>query len=324
MKRREFIIGSAAATALPRVAWAQQAAMPVIGFLGAATASAWSAWIVAFTQRVGELGWAEGRTVKIEYRWAEGRTERYDEIAAEFVRLKVNVIIAPITPVALAAKQATSVIPIVFALIGDPIGTGLVASLARPGGNVTGVSNQSNDLAGKRLQLLGEIVPGLRRLAILANVNNSASVLEMAEARKAGQTLGLEVVSLEIRRTEDIAAVLERLKDRIDALYVPPDALLFLNRVRINALALSAKVPTVYSPREYVEAGGFMSYGPNYPDQFRRAADYADKILRGAKPADLPVEQPTKFDFVINLKTAKTLGLTVPPTLLTRADEVIE
>ena len=275
-------------------------------------------------QRLRELGWIEGRTVAIEYRWAEGRSERFAEIAAEFVRLKVDVIVTAGTAAVVAAKQATSVIPIVFAAAGDPVGTGLVASLARPGGNVTGLSNQSADLAGKRLELLREVVPGLRRLAIMANVGNPIGVLEMGEVQAAARTLGLEVVTLEIRRAEDIAPAFEALKGRADALYVVTDPLVNTNRIRINTLALGARLPTMHGIREYVEAGGLMSYGPNFPDLFRRAADYVDKILRGAKPADIPVEQPTKFDLVINLTTAKALGLDVPPTLLARADEVIE
>ena len=209
-------------------------------------------------------------------------------------------------------------------MAGDPVGTGLVASLARPGGNVTGLSIQQTDLAGKRLELLREVVPGLRRLAILANVGNPAAVLEMGEVQAAARTLGLEVATLEIRRAEDIAPAFEALKGRADALYVCADPLVNTNRIRINTLALGARLPTMHGFREYVEAGGLMSYGPNFPDLFRRAADYVDKILRGAKPADIPVEQPTKFDLVINLTTAKALGLDVPPTLLARADEVIE
>ena len=326
MRRREFItlLGGAAA-AWPLAARAQQPAkLPTIGFLGASTPSAQSQWVAAFVQRLRELGWIEGRTVAIEYRWAEGRSERFAEIAAEFVRLKVDVIVTAGTAAVLAAKQATSVIPIVFAVAGDPVGSGLVASLARPGGNVTGLSIQATDLAGKRLELLREVVPGLRRLAIMANVGNPGAVLEMGEVQAAARTLGLEVATLEIRRAEDIAPAFEALKGRADALYVCADPLVITNRIRINTLALGARLPTMHGIREYVEAGGLMSYGPNFPDLFRRAADYVDKILRGAKPADIPVEQPTKFDLVINLTTAKALGLDVPPTLLARADEVIE
>ena len=213
------------------------------------------------------------------------------------------------TPPTLAAKQATAVIPIVFAAASDPVGTGLVASLARPGGNVTGLSNQISDTGGKKLELLREVVPGLRRLAIMANVGNPASVLDMGEAQATARTLGLEVTTSEIRRAEDISPAFDALKGRADALYVCVDPLVNTHRIRINTLALAARLPTMHGLREYVEAGGLMSYGPNLPDLFRRAADYVDKILRGAKPADIPVEQPTKFDLVINLTTAKALGL---------------
>ena len=263
-------------------------------------------------QRLRELGWIEGRTITIEYRWAEGRDERFAEIAAEFVRLKVDVIVTSGTPQVLAAKQATSVIPIVFATAGDPVGSGLVASLARPGGNATGLSSQVADLAGKRLELLREIVPGLRRLAIMGNVGNPFTVLELGEVQAAAGALGLEVHTLEIRRAQDIAPAFEALKGRADALYVCIDALANANRIRINTLALGARLPTMHGSRDYVEAGGLMSYGPNYPDLFRRAADYVDKILHGAKPGDIPVEQPTKFDLVMNLTTAKALGLDNP------------
>ena len=215
-------------------------------------------------------------------------------------------------------------IPIVFAVAGDPVGTGLVASLARPGGNVTGLSNQSADLPGKRLELLREVVPGLRRLAILANLGSPLVVLEMREVQGTARTLGLEVATSEIRRAEDIAPGVDALKGRADALYVVADPLVTTNRIRISTSALGARLPTMHGQRENVEAGGLMSYGPNFPGLHRRAGDYVDKILRGANPVDIPVEQPTKFDLVVNLKTAKTLGLDVPPTLLARADEVIE
>ena len=325
MRRREFIVLVGSAAAWPLAARAQQVGkLPTIGFLGAATSSARSQWVAAFVQRLHELGWIEGRTVAIEYRWAEGRSERFAEIAAEFVRLKVDVIVTYATPPAIAAKKATAVIPIVSAVMGDPVGAGLVASLARPEGNVTGLSNQSADLAGKRVELLREVVPGLRRLAVLANVSNPVSGVEMGEVQASAKALGLDVVTLEIRRAEDIAPAFETLKDRAQALYVAGDPLMITNRVRINTLALGARLAATYNQREYVEAGGLMSYGPNFPDLFRRAGDYVDKILRGTKPAAIPVEQPTKFDLVINLTTAKALGLTVPDTLLARADEVIE
>jgi putative ABC transport system substrate-binding protein len=325
MRRRKFItfLGGAAA-AWPLAARAQQLGkLPTIGILGSGTPATHGHWYAAFVQRLRELGWIDGRTVAIEYRWAEGRTDRAAEIAAEFVRRKVDVIVTSGTALVVAAMQATSVIPIVF-VAGDPVSTGLVASLARPGGNVTGLSNQQTDLASKRLELLREFVPGLRRLAMLVNAGYPASALERGEVQAAARTLGLEAVTLEIRHGEDIAPAFEALKDRVEALYVVSDPLVNTNRVRIGTLALAAQVPTLHGNRELVEAGGLMSYGPNFPDLFRHAADFVDKILRGAKPADLPVEQPTKFDLVINLTTAKALGLEIPPKLLALADEVIE
>jgi putative ABC transport system substrate-binding protein len=274
-------------------------------------------------QRLRELGWIEGRTIAIQYRWAEGRAERLAEMVAEFVRLKVDVIVTG-GNAAVAAKQASAVVPIVFALVDDPVGMGLIASLARPGGNVTGLSMQASDLAGKRLELVREVVPGLRRLAIMANVNYPAAMPEVGQIQALAGTLGLDVGFFEIRRAEDIAPAFEALTGRAEALYVVGDALVMTHRVRINTLALAARLPTIYGFREYVEAGGLLSYGANLPDLFRRAADFVDKILRGAKPAGLPVEQPTKFDLVINLTTAKALGLKIPEAFLLRADEVIE
>jgi putative ABC transport system substrate-binding protein len=329
MRRRDFItlLGGAAAASIawPLAAIAQQSGkLRTIGFLGPNTRSGASDWVAALAQRLRELGWIEGRTVTIEYRWAEGREERLAEIAAEFVRLKVDVIVTSGTPAVMASKQATSVIPIVFAAVSDPVGTGLVASLARPGGNVTGLANQTSDTAGKKLELLREAVPGLRRLAVMANVGNPASVLDMGEAQATARALGLEVTTSEIRRAEDISPAFDALKGRADALYVCVDPLVNTHRIRVNTLALAARLPTMHGLREYVEAGGLMSYGPNLPDLLRRAADYVDKILRGVNPGDIPVEQPTKFDLIINLTTAKALGLEVPPTLLARADEVIE
>jgi putative tryptophan/tyrosine transport system substrate-binding protein len=324
MRRRDFIGLFGAAAAWPLAAGAQQAAkLPTIGVLGTATATVWSPWTTAFVRRLRELGWIDGRTVAIEYRWAEGREAHYAEITAEFVRLKVDIILTA-GAAAPAAMQATSVIPIVLAIVGDPVGTGLVASLARPGGNVTGMSYQSTDLAGKRLELLREMLPGLRRLGIMANVGYPAAVLEMGEVQATAGTLGLDVARLEIRRAEDIAPAVESLKSGADALYACTDALLAAERVRINTLALATRLPTMFAIRDHVQAGGLMSYGPDYSDLFRRTADIVDKILRGTKPADIPVEQPSKFYLVFNLTTAKALGLTVPPSLLARADEVIE
>jgi putative ABC transport system substrate-binding protein len=324
MRRREFIglVGSVAAW--PVAARAQQPAMPVIGFLGTGTPSSWSQWTSAFVNRLRELGWIEGRNVKIEYRWAEGQNERYAAIVAELVQLKVDVIVTQGTPAALAAKRATAVIPIVFASAGDPVGNGIVENLARPNGNITGMSAQATDSAPKRLELLREAVPTLRTLAIMANASNPFSMLEVTEVQGAARTLGINTATSEIRQIEDIAPAFDLIKGHAEALFLSTDPLLVTNRMRINTLAQSMQMPTIGSWREFVEAGSLMSYGSNIPDQFRRAAEYVDKILRGAKPGDLPVEQPTKFDLIINLKTAKILGIEIPATLLARADEVIE
>jgi len=325
MQRREFIalVGSAAAWPLT-VRAQQQGKLPTIGFLGATTPSAQSQWTATFVQRLSELGWINGRTIAIEIRWAQGRTERYAEIAAEFVRLKVDVIVTGATGSVIAAKQATSVIPIVFTTVGDPVGNKLVVSLARPGGNVTGLSVQATDLSSKRLELLREVVPGFRRLAILANVGSPGVLLEVDELRTAVRALDIELAILEIRRPEEIAPVLEASRSRAEALYICPDPLVGSSRIRINTFALGARLPTMWAVRDSVEAGGLMSYGPNYSDLYRRAADYVDKILRGAQPRDLPVEQPITFDLVINLTTAKALGLDLPSILLARAGEIIE
>jgi putative ABC transport system substrate-binding protein len=325
MRRREFItlLGGTAAT-WPLAARAQQPGkLPTIGVLGTATSSTWGPWVAAFVHRLRELGWVEGGTVAIEYRWAEGHSERFSQIADEFVRLKVDVIFTSGGAV-LAAKRATSVIPIVFVLGIDPVGAGFVASLARPGGNVTGMSSQSTDIAGKRLELLREVVPGLRRLAIMADGGNPGAVLEMSQVHAAAHTLDVDAVTLDVRQADDIALAFETPKDRADALYIVTDPLIIANRIRIYTLALNARLPTMQGVREDMEAGGLMSYGPNVPDEFRRAGDLVDKVLHGTKPADIPVEQPTKIDLVINLKTAKALGLTIPQTILATADEVIE
>jgi putative ABC transport system substrate-binding protein len=326
MKRREFIaLLAGAAAAWPVGARAQQAdRVKKIGFLGAASSQVASGWLVAFQRRLQELGWIEGRNIAIEVAWAEGRKERATEIAAEFVRLNVDLILTWGTEPAIAVKKVTSVVPMVFALATDPIGSGLVASLARPGGNATGLSALNIDLIGKRLELLRETTPSIRRIAILANVGGADPAAEMREVQGSAGRLGLEVLMLEVRRSEEIAPAFNALTIKPDALFVVGDPLTNTNRVQINALANSARLPTIYAIREFVTAGGLMSYGPNVPDLFRRAAELSDKILRGAKAADIPVEQPTKFDLVLNMKTAKALGLEVPPTLLARADEVIE
>jgi putative ABC transport system substrate-binding protein len=325
MRRREFLIAVGGTTlAWPIAARSQQAGrLPTIGFLGATTAAAQPQWTAAFVQRLQDHGWVDGRTVTIEYRWGEGHGERYAPIAAEFVRLNVDVIVAP-GGATLAAKQATSVIPIVFTAASDPVGSGLVASLARPGGNVTGLSVQARDLAGKRLELLREVVPRLRRLGVMADANYSAAISELREVQQQSNKLSLEIVTLEIRAAEDIEPAFVTLQGGVDALYVVADPLVSTNRLRINTLALADKLPTMHGFRELVEGGGLMSYGPDFPDLYARAADFVDKILHGTKPAYIPVEQPMKFELIISAKTAKTLALAIPPTLLALADAVIE
>ncbi len=326
MRRREFItlLGGAAA-AWPLAARAQQDARArTIGLMSANASSALSSEIDAFVQRLRELGWIEGRNIATEYRWADGRFERLAGFAADFVRQKVDIIVAEGTVAVLAAKQTTATIPIVFPVAGDPIGNKLVASLARPGANVTGLSIQAADLAPKRLGLFREIVPSLTRLAIMANVDSPNTMPEVGEVQATVRMLGLEATAVEVRRAADIAPAFEALKGRADALYVAPDPLVLSNRVRINALALGLRLPTMYAYRNYVETGGLMSYGTNLTDLFRRTGDFVDRILRGAKPSELPIEQPTKFDLVVNLTTAKALGLTIPESFLLRADEVIE
>jgi putative ABC transport system substrate-binding protein len=324
MRRREFLTLAGGAVVTWPLAVAAELAdkLPSIGFLGA-DPTAFAPWTAAFVARLGELGWIEGKTIAIEYRWSQGRPERYAEIAAEFVRLKVDVIVTVGSAVP-TVKQATTAIPIIFAVGIDPVGSGLVASLAQPGGNVTGLSIQANELAGRRLEFARALVPQLHRLAIMFNVGNAQPVLEMGETQAAARMLGIEVAPLVIQRAEDIAPAFQGLKTRADALYVAVDQLIVANRTSILTSALGARLPTIFSTREFVKAGALMSYGPSYTERFRRAADYVDKILRGAKPSDLPVEQPTRFELVINLTTAKTLGLDVPPTLLATANEVIE
>lgn len=328
-RRREFVASLCGAAVAP-IVWPLSARaqrrgkLPTIGFLGATTPSAWSEFVDAFLQRLRELDWIDGRNIAIAYRWAEGREDRYAEFAAEFVRLNVDVIVTAGTAAVIAAKKATSMIPIVFAAAGDPVGTGLVASLARPGGNVTGLSVEQTDLAGYRLQLLHEVVPAIRRVAVMGNVDSPNVVLEMNAIQAAAPKLGLETLRLEVRTAEDITPGIMSLKGKADGLYVCTDPLMTTNRVSISTLAIGAKLPTMIAFRAFAQAGSLMSYGANFPDLFRRAGDFVDKILRGTTPADIPVEQPVKFDFVINLTTAKALGLTIAEPFLIRADAVIE
>ena len=321
MRRREFITLLSGTAVWSLGADAQPAKLPTIGFL--APSSLWNSWTNAFVQRLRELGWIEGQNIVIERRWAEGRPERFAEIATEFVNSNVDVIVTGGNAVS-AVRQATSTIPIVFALAVDPVGSGFVNSLSRPGGNVTGLSSQGPDLAAKRLELLRELAPGRRRLAILVNVGYPAAREELAQVQTAARGLGLESAVLEIRRAEDIAPAFDGAKGRADVLYVVGEALVIANVVLITKLALDAGLPAISNYREFAVSGGLIAYGPSIPALFQRAADDVDKILRGAKPADIPVQQPTKFDLVINLKSGKALGLTVPQTLLATADEIIE
>jgi len=325
MRRRDFIVGGSAAVVLSAPLRAEQSTKRrTIGFLGAASPELAGPWVAAFVKRLGELGWTEGRNVTIEYRWAEARTERYGEIATELANRNVDVIVTWASAPVLAAKRATTTIPIVFAAQMDPVGAGVVASLARPGGNITGMSIQQTDTAGKRIELLREVVPRLARLAVMANSGAPGAIIEMREVATTARTLGLEVIPIEVSQAGEIFSSIESIKDRVEALYVATDPLIFSNRIEINAMAQRQRTLTIYGSREYVDAGALMSYGPNWIDLFRHAAEQVDKILRGTKPADIPVQQPTKFDLVVNLRTAKALGLEIPPSLLARADEVID
>jgi putative ABC transport system substrate-binding protein len=282
-------------------------------------------FVKVFTDALRELGWVEGKNVVLEWRAAENRLERLPELAADLVRLKVDVIVASGTLGPLAAKRATATIPIVMTASGDPLGSGLVASLSRPGGNVTGMSLMVPDIGGKRLELLKELLPRLSRVTVLWNAANPYPAIVFKETQAAGQRLGTEVQSAEVRSPDDFDGAFEATrKRRPDALITVEDPLTVDYQRRIADFAVIEQLPSFFGLREGVAAGGLMSYGANIADLFRRAAGYVDKILRGAKPADLPVQQPTKFELVINLKTAKALGLDIPPTLLARADEVIE
>jgi putative ABC transport system substrate-binding protein len=328
VRRREFIIFFASATACPLAVHAQQQAgkVPRIGFLEVASPSDRPHLLDAFRQSLRELGWVEGQNIVIDHRYAEGRVDRLRDLAAELVRLNVDLIVSVGTPVVMAAKNATETIPIVMIAVRDPVGTGFIASLARPGGNVTGVSGYAGlQLVTKQLELLKEIVPKIRRVAILSNPSNAYHQLAITEVNVAARSLGVQLQVLEARGPNEFdGAFAAMAKERAGALLVLSDGIFSSNSTRLADLAATSRLPAAYAVRESVEAGGLMSYGPSFLDLYRRSAVYVDKILKGAKPADLPVEQPTKFELVINLKTAKALGLEVPPTLLARADEVIE
>jgi len=324
MKRREFImLISGAAAAWPIAAHSQQA--ETIHTIGLLSAGSGGPELEVFDDALRELGWIEGKNVAFERRYAENRLERLPEFAADLVRLKVDVIVAFGTLAPLAAKRATSTIPIVMAAAGDPLGSGLVASLAQPGGNVTGMSLMAPDLGGKRLDLLKEVLPRVSRVAVLWNAANPYAALVFKETEAAGQTLGIEVQSLEVRGPDDFDGAFEAARrQHLDALVTVEDPLTFTYRELIADFAARHQLPSLHGLREYVAVGGLMSYGADLTDLFRRAAGYVDKIFKGAKPADLPVQQPTKFELVINLKTAKALGLSIPTTLLATADEVIQ
>ena len=296
-----------------------------IGFLGNSTAALEQNLVEPFRQGLRERGYTEGRDLVVEYRWAEGKYERFPDLIAELIRLKVDVIVTAGTPAALAVKRATTSIPLVMVAVGDPVGTGLIASLSRPGGNATGLTSIAADLEGKRLELLREVIPRLAQMAVLWNPASPFQVVAEREVRAAAQVLQLRVLSLGVRAAEELDEAFDTIvKARPGALVVLADRLFLHNRARIVGFAARHHLPGVYAYRELVEAGGLMSFGPSYADMHRRAATYVDKILKGARPADLPVEQPAKFELVVNLKTAKALGLTLPQAVLARADQIIE
>ena len=327
MERRAFLAGTGAVLlAVPLSAEAQQAAkVHRIGMLETTSMALNAANLEAFRQGLRELGYVEGRNYIIEYRSADGRSERFPDLAAELVRLKVDVILTRGTPAVMAAKSATGTIPVVMAASGGPVLSGVVASLARPGGNVTGLSAIVAELIGKRLELLREVVPGVSRIAALFNMSNPNDALQWKETEIAGSSLRVQLQLLDVRKPGDYGRAFDAtVKQRAGALVVGADALTWANHRTIVDLAAKHRLPATYPGREFVDAGGLMGYGVNYPHLYRRAATFVDKILKGAKPGDLPIQQLTKFELVINLKTAKALGLTIPQSLLQRADEVIQ
>jgi putative tryptophan/tyrosine transport system substrate-binding protein len=324
MRRRELItlLGGVMASWPLAVGAQQTSKLPSLGFL---TAGRDSPGLPALLEGLGQFGWIEGKTIAVEYRYAENRNDRLPELAAELVRLNVDVIVAAGTLAPLAAKRATATIPIVMTSAGDPLGTGLVSGLARPGGNVTGLSLMSPDISGKRLELIEQIVPDVARVAIMWNATNPYPALVFRQTENAARQLKLEVQSLEVHTPDDVTSALEAaVREKANALITVEDPLTVNYRKQIADFAIKNRVPTMSGLREYVDAGGLLSYGPALADLYRRAAGYVDKILKGAKPSELPVEQPTKFELVINLKTAKTLGVTIPPDMLAIADAVIE
>jgi putative ABC transport system substrate-binding protein len=326
MRRRDFLTLLSGAVAAAPLAAAQEARkLPRVGFLGNSTATLEANLVGPFRDGLRDLGYVEGRTILVEYRWGEGNYERFPSLIAELIALKVDVIVTAGTPASLAVKKATTSIPLVMVAVGDPVGSGLVASLARPGGNITGLTSISPDLEGKRLELLREVIPGVSHIAVLWNSVSSSQVIQEKEVQAAAQRLRMKVLSLGVRSSEQIEnAFATIVRERPGALLVLADRLFLHHRDRIMDFAAKQGLPGVHAYRELVESGGLMSYGPSYASMHRRAADYVDKILKGAKAGDLPIEQPAKFELVINLKTAKALGLTIPQSLLLRADEVIQ
>jgi putative ABC transport system substrate-binding protein len=326
VRRREFITLLGSSAVWPVAARAQQPGKVArVGFLGNSTAALEANLVKPFRDGLRELGYEEGRDTVIEYRWADGRYERFPVLIAELVALKVDVIVTAGTPASVAVKNATTAIPLVMVAVGDPVATGLVASLARPGGNITGLTSMSVEMEGKRLELLREVIPKISHIAVLWNAASPIQIIEEAEVQAAAQVLGMKMLSLGVRTREEIEEALAAImRERAEALLVLADRLFLHHRMRIMDFAAEERLPGVHAYRELVEAGGLMSYGPSYAEMHRRAATYVDKILKGAKPADLPVERPTKFELVINLKAAKMLGLTMPPSIILRADEVIE
>jgi putative ABC transport system substrate-binding protein len=324
-RRRDFITLLGAAAAWPLAVRAEQSTPVLIGIFNAASAASTKPHYEAFFGAMRQFGYVEGRNVRYEYRFADGFLDRLPALAAELVKLNPTVIVSAPVPANLAVHKATSTIPIVMASGADPVGFGLVKSLARPGGNVTGLTNFAEELASKQLDLVRELLPRLSRVAALVNVTNPLHVPQWRETQAAAARASLTLVPFEFHSPDDFEPAFALfVRERADALMVPPDTTFTSHRVRIAELAAKARLPTIYFARQSVEAGGLMSYGPNPVENYRRAATFVDKILKGAKPADLPIERPTKIDLVINLKTAKALGLEIPPLLLARADEVIE
>ena len=327
MKRRAFVfaVGMSLLGVPLRLAAQQPQRVPRVGYLFSFTPAEGRHLWEACRQGLRELGYVEGKNIVLEPRWADGRHERLPELAADLVRLKVDVIVSAATPASRAAKAATSSIPIVIVAVGEPVKTGLIASLARPGGNVTGLSLLTTELSGKRLELLAHVVRNMPRVALLMNPDNPVHAVFLEETRVAAQKLGVQLQLLEARNPKDIEHVFDAAAgERTAGLIVFDDPVLFSHRKQIVTLAVKRRLPVMYGYREFVDDGGLMSYGPDRVAHYRRTAVYVDKILRGAKPADLPVEQPTKFGLVINMKTAKTLGLTIPPSLRLQADQLVE